>query len=63
MEIHATRSKCQGHSMCHSIAPDIFPIDDDGYIEVDTIVVDEADAAKAKRGANMCPERALTVQP
>lgn len=61
MKVHLDRERCQGHGRCYVLAPSVFEPDDDGY----GFVVDEevppglADAAR--RGANNCPEDAITI--
>lgn len=55
-------ARCQGHGQCVMMAPDVFDLDDDGYV---TVLVDEVpeDAAKGVRVAvEACPEQALAVE-
>jgi ferredoxin len=59
--IRVVPGKCQGHARCAAMAPDIFELDDDGYIMPGDIVVAEKDAERAWRGAKSCPERALEI--
>ncbi len=62
MRVIVRREKCQGHARCAAIAPDIFVLNDDGYIESGDIDVAAANEALARRGARACPERALEVE-
>ncbi|BCH35062.1 hypothetical protein MesoLjLc_69920 [Mesorhizobium sp. L-8-10] len=55
MRIIVHNAKCQGH------APDIFKLDDDGYILPGDIQVAEGEQLLASQGARSCPERALEV--
>jgi ferredoxin len=63
MRIRLDQDKCQGHSRCYSLAPELFDVDDDGYA---TVLVDgDVPAAlqeKAVLAAANCPERAITVE-
>ena len=62
MKIHVDRSKCQGHAMCFTHAPEIYPLDDLGYTALDgehDVAPGQEDAAE--RGAKACPERVITV--
>ena len=61
MKILVNRSLCSGHARCASVAPDLFRLTDDGYIDVDTFEVLPADEERASRAARSCPERALKV--
>jgi ferredoxin len=54
-------TKCVGHARCNATAPDVYDLDDDGYV-----VPPEGDVPadlenQARAGADACPERALTV--
>jgi ferredoxin len=62
MRIIVHNDKCQGHARCWATAPDIFKLDDDGYILTGNIDVAEGDEQRAWRGAKSCPERALEVE-
>jgi ferredoxin len=62
MKIRINKSACVGHARCAAIAPDIFALDDDGYIAVEEIDVPAGQEALARRGARACPERIITVE-
>jgi ferredoxin len=61
MKIKVNREACQGHARCWSQDPDLFVIDDEGFITPGDIDVPEGRELMAKRGAKSCPERALTI--
>jgi ferredoxin len=61
MKIRIDKAHCVGHARCAAIAPEIFQLDDDGYISVEEIDVPEGQEAIARRGARACPERIITV--
>jgi len=61
MKIITHKDKCQGHARCWAVAPQIFDLDDEGYILAGDIDVREADKKLAWRGAKSCPERALEI--
>ena len=61
MKIRINKAGCVGHARCAAVAPDIFPLDDDGYIAVEEIDVPPEQEAIARRGARACPERIITV--
>ena len=62
MKVFVDSGRCQGHTLCNMVAPDIFQLrDEDGHAYV---VVDELSAAQeelAQKAAVGCPERAITV--
>jgi ferredoxin len=61
MKIRIDKAHCVGHARCAAIAPDLFTLDDDGYIAVEEIDVPPGQEAIARRGARACPERIITV--
>ena len=61
MKIRINKAGCVGHARCAAVAPDLFPLDDDGYIPVEEIEVPEGQEALARRGARACPERIISV--
>ncbi|MDG4668094.1 ferredoxin [Mycobacterium sp. 236(2023)] len=62
MKITVDKSKCQGHIRCHSLAPEAFDIDDEGYPVV-TAGADEAPLATLRDAEAACPEQAITLTP
>ncbi|MET0270796.1 MAG: ferredoxin [Sphingomonas sp.] len=61
MIIRVLRDRCQGHARCWAQAPDLFELDDEGYITAGDIAVPEGGERAAWRGAKSCPERALEI--
>ena len=61
MKIRVNNEKCQGHARCWSLAPEVFNLDDSGYILAGDIAVTPGLEALAARGARACPEKALQV--
>lgn len=62
MKIHVDKAACAGHARCAALAPDIYPLDDDGFIAVEEIVVQPGQENLARRGARAGPERILIVE-
>jgi len=63
MRIRVDLDRCQGHSRCYSLAPEVFDVDDDGF----AVVLVEGDVPahleeKAALAAANCPERAISVE-
>jgi ferredoxin len=55
-------SRCSGHARCYEVDPDLFQLDDIGYAERSEFDVPAGDEDKARLGAAVCPERAITLQ-
>lgn len=61
MKLHLIDDKCAGHARCATVAPEIFILNDDGFLEMaDTQIAPDMQAL-ARRGARSCPERAIEV--
>jgi ferredoxin len=62
VRITIDNSKCTGHGRCNATAPQVYPVDDDGYVALDgEVEVDDALLAQTEAGAAACPERAITI--
>jgi ferredoxin len=63
MRILVDKARCAGHARCAATAPDIYKLDDNGYIDMESFEVRPGEDERAKLGARACPERALKVAP
>jgi ferredoxin len=61
MKIVANHKLCAGHARCAAAAPEVFGLDDDGYIGFAEKDVPPGLEQPARRGVRACPERALTL--
>ncbi len=61
MRIIVNRSLCQGHARCAAVDPDLFVLDEDGYIAIDEAVVPPGKDDAARDGVAACPELALSI--
>lgn len=62
MRIRIDKSACVGNARCAAVAPDLFPLDDDGYIAVEEIEVPPGKEEQARKGARACPERIIIIE-
>jgi ferredoxin len=54
--------RCQGHSRCYALAPEVFEVDDYGLSSVrgdGTVPPEHEDATRL--AASNCPEQAITI--
>ncbi|WP_043618886.1 ferredoxin [Nonomuraea candida] len=60
MKLSIDPGRCQGHGRCHTLAPELFGEDDEGYGQVlgDGLVPPDGERAARLAVAN-CPERAI----
>jgi ferredoxin len=61
MKIIVKRNLCSGHARCWNVAPEVFRLNDDGYIDMDDFEVPPGQEEIAGKGARACPERALRI--
>jgi ferredoxin len=62
MKIRIDKLGCVGNARCAAVAPELFPLDDNGYIQVDEIDVPAGREEDARRGAAACPERIILIE-
>jgi ferredoxin len=62
MKIRIEKAACVGNARCAAVAPELFPLDENGYIAVDEIDVPPGKEALARRGARACPERIILIE-
>lgn len=59
--VRAHPGLCEGWGQCHHWAPDVYPLDDDGYIDVHLLEVPPELALQAWNGARSCPIGVITI--
>jgi ferredoxin len=62
MKVRINKAMCVGNARCAAVAPQLFPLDDDGYISVEEIQVPPGMEELARRGAKACPERIIVIE-
>lgn len=62
MKVRVDAGKCQGHSRCAFVAPELFQLDEWGHSFVESEEVPTELEAAARAGAAACPEHAITVE-
>jgi ferredoxin len=62
MKIRINKAACVGNARCAAVAPELFPLDENGYIEVNEIDVPAGLEELARRGARACPERIIVIE-
>lgn len=61
MKIRIDKQRCVGNARCWAVAPELYPLDDEGYIAIETIEVPAGQEELARRGARACPERVIEI--
>ena len=52
---------CEGWGNCHRWSPEVYPLDDEGYIAIHMLEVPPELARRAWGGADACPAQAISV--
>ena len=61
MKIRIDKARCVGNARCWAYAPELYPLDDDGYIATEGFEVPPGQELLARRGALSCPEKVIEV--
>ena len=60
MRVYVDENICQGHTLCHMVAPEVFHLrDEDGhsYVTLGELTADQESLART--AASTCPEQAI----
>ena len=52
---------CESNALCEAIAPEVFRIDDDDYLQVDDPTVTDENRARIEQAVAACPKSALSI--
>ncbi|QIG80824.1 ferredoxin [Stakelama tenebrarum] len=61
MKIRIEKAACVGNARCAAVSEELYPLDEDGYIDTEGFEVPAGQETLAKRGAKACPERIIFV--
>jgi ferredoxin len=61
MDVTVDSAKCQGHARCNLIAPEVFDLDDAGFVVLLTPHVSPELETDVLSAVTNCPERAIAV--
>jgi ferredoxin len=61
MKLEVNKALCSGHARCAAAAPEVYELDDNGFNALTILEVAPELEAAAVRGADACPERAITI--
>jgi ferredoxin len=62
MKLQVDVPRCMGNARCWAVAPELFELNDDGYLDTELVdvPVDQEDAAR--NAVDSCPEQIISVQ-
>lgn len=63
MKVRVESSRCQGHTLCAMLAPEVFELDDiDGHSHSRDKTVSGELVQQVREAARSCPEQAITYE-
>jgi ferredoxin len=60
--IEVDQARCDGFGFCEQAAPELFALDDDGFVTVRLVDIPAELAAKAEAATRACPVAALRIR-
>lgn len=61
MKVRIDKDRCVGNARCWAVAPQLYALDEDGYISIAEFEVPSGQEELARRGARACPERVIEI--
>jgi ferredoxin len=62
LRVEVLPGKCCGYTLCNEVCPEMYHIDDQGFVRVPDPVVPAGLEERAREGAEICPEGALVLR-
>ncbi|WP_330866044.1 ferredoxin [Nocardioides sp.] len=61
MRVKVDFDKCDSNGLCEALAPEVFWLDDDDYLQLHKEEVAPDEEAHVRRAAAACPTQAITL--
>ncbi|TXL60757.1 ferredoxin [Aeromicrobium terrae] len=52
---------CESNALCEAVAPDVFRLDDDDFLQIDDGTVTDENRARIEQAVASCPKAALKI--
>ncbi|WP_139978498.1 ferredoxin [Nocardioides litoris] len=62
MRIKVDFDLCESNALCEAMAPDVFELDDDDYLQLKQEETTPEDVADVERAVAACPRAAITLE-
>jgi ferredoxin len=62
MKIKVDFDLCESNALCEAIAPDVFELDDDDYLQLKTEETTDENIADVRRAVASCPRAAISIE-
>lgn len=60
--LHVDNTKCCGYGMCAELCPEVFSLDENGFVVANTTDIPDELVATTEDAVYSCPERVLTLE-
>ncbi len=61
MKIKVDFDLCESNAMCEALAPDVFELDDDDFLQLNTDVVTDENEQRVRQAVAACPRAAISL--
>lgn len=61
MKVKVDFDLCESNALCEAMAPDVFELDDDDYLQVLTDEVTDENRERIDRAVAACPKSAISI--
>ena len=61
MKIKVDFDRCQSNGLCEAIAPEVFELDDDDFLQLKTDETTDQNVEAVRRAVASCPTQALSL--
>ena len=62
MKIKVDFDLCESNALCEAIAPDVFELDDDDYLQLKTDETTDDNIERVRRAVASCPRAAISIE-
>lgn len=61
MRVKVDFDRCESNALCESLAPEVFEIDDDDFLQIHKEEIDGDDLEPVRRAVAACPRAAISL--
>ncbi|MCW2774807.1 MAG: ferredoxin [Nocardioides sp.] len=62
MKIKVDFDLCESNALCEAMAPEVFELDDDDFLQLKTEETTDENVANVKRAVAACPRAAISLE-
>ncbi|MGH3361277.1 MAG: ferredoxin [Nocardioides sp.] len=62
MKVKVDFDLCESNALCEGIAPDVFELDDDDFLQLKTDEVTDENRSRVEQAVASCPRAAISIE-